>query len=78
VAYGAAVLGQNADDPAMWIVTVAAGTIFTLAAIDIVRRHLGPGEPYKPIARNMILLPRIEPLPGEHSTRVGLAVAGTF
>jgi hypothetical protein len=78
VAYGAAVLGHDANDPAMWVMTIAAGTIFTLAAVDVLKRHLGPGEPYKPIARNFIILPRVEPLPNERSTRVGLALAGTF
>lgn len=78
VAFGAAVLRQDANDPAMWTATLAAGAIFTLAAIDIVRRHLGPGEHDRATAQNMFLVPRIEPSPGAKGARVGLALAGTF
>jgi hypothetical protein len=78
IAFGAAVLNQNADDPALWVATIGAGAIFTVAAIDILRRHLAPDEKVRPSARRMILVPLIEPVPNERSTRVGLALAGTF
>jgi hypothetical protein len=86
VALGAAMLKHDANDAALWVATVAAGAFFTVATVDILKRHLAPGVPYRPVDESggkkgsfsMMLVPRIEPLANEKSTRVGLALAGTF
>jgi hypothetical protein len=86
IALGAAELNHNSDDAALWVATLAAGAIFTVATVDILKRHMAPGVPYKPVDESggkkgnfsMRLLPRVEPVASEKSTRVGLALVGTF
>ena len=86
-ALGAAMLKHDSNDAALWVTTIAAGALFTFATVDIMKRHLAPGVPFKPIdesggkkgnAFSARLMPRIEPVPNERTARVGLAVAGTF
>lgn len=78
IVYGAAVLGQDSSDAAVWVATLAAGAIFTVAVIDVARLSAAPGDRVRTFSKNLIILPRVEPMPGEGATRVGLALAGTF
>jgi len=79
IIFGSAVLGQDSSDGAMWVATLAAGAILTVATVDIIRRSTAPsGERVRTFSKNLILMPRVEPMPSERSARVSLALAGTF
>jgi hypothetical protein len=79
IIFGAAVLGQDSSDGAMWVATLAAGAILSVATIDIIRKSTAPsGERVRTFSKNLILVPRVEPMPNERSARVSLALAGTF
>ena len=79
IIFGAAVIGQGADDGPMWVATLAAGAIFTVAMIHIVTRDSRPsGDTVRTFSKNFILVPTVEEVPNERSKRVGLALAGTF
>ena len=77
VLVGVDLLDQDANDPAVWTTTLAAGALFTYAIVDIVRRHLGPGTPYKQIeVPTLVLVPLVDKADG--GTRVTLALGGRF
>ena len=75
---GVDVIRQGDGDAGIWTVTLASGAILVYAGVDVLRRHLAPDRPSEQRAR-LLFVPTVEKAGDDgHSTRVGLAVAGTW
>jgi hypothetical protein len=62
---------------AVTILSTGPAVLFGAAVLSEDANDPG-GEHVRTFSKNFMILPRVEPLPNERSTRVGLALAGTF